>query len=243
MYDVLDVSGLEFRLLQCAALAYDVTTYRKSEGDETPLDESLKALQLPGYAKAFHEDADLVWLLSLRSTYFTLLCTTIQDTICVNEEDGDGDTAFAMARAVLATTKAVASAPTVQADLSSLEQYLLANPEPDAKEAARSGVTQAWATAIQRSAEAEVPGSTVVAAPRTQVQKNLFHQTHLMQLNGKGAADIWALFASECPEAADGISKPNKEEMQRKIATARLQAAKLTEATSLTAVHSQLTQD
>ena len=103
-----------------------------------------------------------MWFLSLSSTYFTLLCTTIQDTISVDEEDGDGDTAFAMAPAVLATTRAVASAPT----------------EPDAKEAARTGVTQAWATAIQRSAEAEVPGSTVVAAPRTEVQWICFHQTH-----------------------------------------------------------------
>ena len=64
-----------------------------------------------------------------------------------------------------------------------------------------------------------------------------------MQLKGKGVADIRALFAAECPGAADGISKPNKEEMQRKIATARVRAANLTEATSLAAVHSQLTQD
>ena len=245
MYDVLDTGGLEFRLLQCAAISYEIAVIRISDADleATLFEDNLKAHQISAYGKAFHEVADLEWLLKLRSVYFVLLCRMVHDVIFPEEHEDSHSTLASddeqgMVRAVLSTAAAVASGDAVQNDLASLEHYLLADPSPDAKDATRTGLTQAWATAIQRSAEAELPGDTSAAAARTESQWNLVYQTHLMQLKSKNIADVRAVYSVECAAATTGLAK---EEMCRRVSRVRVNNLKETERGELAKAHEQLT--
>ena len=77
VYDLIATSGLDFRLIQCGAILFERVVVRATAEDEirneAGLEEVLKSIGLPQYARAFSEREDLEWFLKLRTLYFIRL--------------------------------------------------------------------------------------------------------------------------------------------------------------------------
>ena len=230
VYDLIETSGLDFRLVQCGAILFERVVVRATAEDEicnaAGLEEVLKSIGLPQYARAFSEREDLEWFLKLRTLYFIRLVLVLREVVFTDEDD---DSKYALARQVLTLTAEVAGRQSLLDDLTSLDHSLANNPGNDAKDQSRTDIIQAWATVLQRAAEIEVPGTKAQA--RTTNQWNQFRQTVLMQLKGKNIQQLRTTMATDHPTY--DLKSANKDALVKYLTKAKVDAAKLSETHTL----------
>ena len=230
VYDLIETSGLDFRLVQCGAILFERVVVRATAEDEicnaAGLEEVLKSIGLPQYARAFSEREDLEWFLKLRTLYFIRLVLVLREVVFTDEDD---DSKYALARQVLTLTAEVAGQQSLLDDLTSLDHSLANNPGNDAKDQSRTDIIQAWATVLQRAAEIEVPGTKAQA--RTTNQWNQFRQTVLMQLKGKNIQQLHTTMAADHPTY--DLKSANKDALVKYLTKAKVDAAKLSETHTL----------
>ena len=230
VYDLIETSGLDFRLVQCGAILFERVVVRATAEDEicnaAGLEEVLKSIGLPQYARAFSEREDLEWFLKLRTLYFIRLVLVLREVVFTDEDD---DSKYALARQVLTLTAEVAGQQSLLDDLTSLDHSLATNPGNGAKDQSRTDIIQAWSTVFQRAAEIEVPGTKAQA--RTTNQWNQFRQTILMQLKCKSIQQLRTTMATDHPTY--DLKSANKDALVKYLTKAKVDAAKLSETHTL----------